>query len=338
MQTNREWIEKTLRHEESDAVPYNFMFSPPALRRVEERYGGPIEETISLPIRMGGPASIKPLYADPALFGPTAKDEFGTVWSTSEIDRGSPIGPCLTEPSLAGYNFPDPDAEYRFKDVAEWCRQQKGHYRILWVAALWECATFMRGMEHLLIDLVESPRFVEGLMQGLADHAVRTLEILVERAEFEGVAVSDDYGTQHAMLMSPAAWRRAVKPHLARLYDRIKSSGKAVFHHSCGHIVPIIPDMIDIGLDILHPSQPEAMDLAFLKKEFGRDLTFCGGIPTQDLLVNGTPDAVRDEVRRLKRTMGEGGGYILESGITLQADVPAANMVAMIDEAREPGR
>jgi uroporphyrinogen decarboxylase len=92
--------------------------------------------------------------------------------------------------------------------------------------------------------------------------------------------------------------------------------------------------MIDLGLDILHPIQPEAMDGGVLKKEFGNDLTFCGGVSTQGLLVHGTPDQVRNEVRRLKREMGRGGGYILEPGITIQADVPIENIIAMIDEAR----
>ncbi|MGC8804459.1 MAG: uroporphyrinogen decarboxylase family protein, partial [Candidatus Ratteibacteria bacterium] len=82
-----------------------------------------------------------------------------------------------------------------------------------------------------------------------------------------------------------------------------------------------------------HPIQPEAMDINYLKKEFGADLCFCGGIRTQDLLVKGTPEQVRDEVKRLKETMGKGGGYILEPGITIQADVPACNLFAMIDEA-----
>jgi uroporphyrinogen decarboxylase len=98
--------------------------------------------------------------------------------------------------------------------------------------------------------------------------------------------------------------------------------------------VPIVGDLIDIGLDVLHPIQPEAMDIFHLKRQFGRHLTFCGGVRTQDLLPRGTPQQVRDEVRRLKDVMGAGGGYILEPGITLQADVPAENLVAMVEEAR----
>jgi uroporphyrinogen decarboxylase len=120
---------------------------------------------------------------------------------------------------------------------------------------------------------------------------------------------------------------------LARMIARAKAHGRQMFLHTCGHNTPIIPDLIEIGLDILHPIQPEAMDIAALKREYGRDITFCGGVRTQDLLPLGTPEEVRAEVRRLKQVMGAGGGYILEPGITLQADVPLANLVALVEEA-----
>lgn len=331
---NREWIQRTLRHEECEAVPYNFMFSPPAQRRAEAHYGPNLEDRLDLPLRMTGTRSLKPLYADPKDFGPTVQDEFGVVWSTSEIDRGSPIGPCLREPTLAGYAFPDPMREDRFELLGEWCLAQAGHYRIIWVGDLWERATFMRGMEDLLRDVVLHPAFVHELLEGLTDYILATMSLLFERFEFEGVALSDDYGTQKALVISPGHWRKFIRPCLARLYAFAKEHGRTVFHHSCGNITEIIGDLIDLGLDILHPIQPEAMDLAFLKREFGAHLTFCGGVPTQNLLVTGTPEEVRHEVRRLKREMGRGGGYILEPGITLQADVPLANLVALIEEAR----
>jgi len=332
----REWIERTLQHEECEAVPYNFMFSPPAQRLAEQHYGTPIGDTIDLPIRMMGAKSIKPLYSNPAEFGDTVTDEYGVTWSTSEIDRGSPIGPCLAKPALEGYSFPDPTREYRFEDLAEWTEQHEGYYRVLWVGDLWERATFMRGMEDILLDLALNPSFVEELLSGIADFILQSMEILLERFEFESIAVSDDYGTQKAMVMSPQDWRRFVKPRLTEIYSLAKQNGRGVLHHTCGNNTEIIGDLIDIGLDILHPIQPEAMDLQYLKKEFGANLTFCGGLSTQGLLVTGTPDVVRAEVKRLKEEMGQGGGYILEPGITIQADVPLENMVAMIDEAREP--
>jgi uroporphyrinogen decarboxylase len=162
------------------------------------------------------------------------------------------------------------------------------------------------------------------------------MAILFDRFAFEGIAVSDDYGTQQALVISPAHWRKLIKPRLAEIYALAKQNGRTVLHHTCGNVTEIVGDLIDLGLDILHPVQPEAMDLGTLKREFGKHLTFCGGVPTQTLLVRGTPEDVRREVRRLKREMGRDGGYILEPGITLQADVPRENLVALIDEARRP--
>ncbi|MGB9641801.1 MAG: uroporphyrinogen decarboxylase family protein [Candidatus Ratteibacteria bacterium] len=329
---DRKWIEAIINHREMP-VPYNFMFSPVSLKIAEQHYGSPIADAINLPIRMISPKSIKPLYADPAKFGDTAVDEYGVIWSTSTIDRGAPIGPVLKNPTLSGYRFPDPGLPYRFEDIENWCERQKDHYRIIWVGDLWERATFMRGMGNLLIDIVLHPDFVIELLAGITDYILGTMEILFERFEFEAIALSDDYGTQKGMLISPQAWRRFIKPFVSKIYGYASNKGKKIFQHSCGNIIPIIPDLLELGLDILHPIQPEAMDINYLKKEFGADLCFCGGIRTQDLLVKGTPEQVRDEVKRLKETMGKGGGYILEPGITIQADVPACNLFAMIDEA-----
>jgi uroporphyrinogen decarboxylase len=332
---NKEWIQKVLAHESAQAVPFNFSFSPPAQDKVERHYGGsPIEEVLDFPIRMTGLQTIKPLYASPAVFGPFAKDEFGVQWSTSYIDRGSPIGPCIHKPDLSGYTFPDPCAEYRFRDLSHWCFENRDNFTIVWIGDLWERATFMRGMEHILLDIVMHPQFVKKLLGGIADYILTSLDILFSRFEFDGIALSDDYGTQHGLIMSPEMWREYIKPHLSEIYVKARSNGRTIFHHTCGNVSLIIPDMIELGLDILHPVQPEAMDPFALKNEFGRDLTLCGGIPTQTLLPYGTPAEVRAEVKKLKTQMGADGGYILEPGITLQADIPIENMVAMIDEAR----
>jgi len=333
----REWIRKSVLQRRELPVPYNFMFSPPASAALARHFGrADVAEAIALPIRMTSPKSIKPLYAAAAKYGPTIKDEFGVVWSTSDIDRGSPVGPCCVGDDLSGYQFPDPAAEYRFEDIGRWCLQNREHYTFVWVGDLWERATFMRGMERLLLDVATAPANVEELLRGLADYILATMEILFDRFEFDGVALSDDYGAQSAMLISPADWRRLVGPLLAEIYNLAKRHGRSVFHHSCGNIVPIVPDLIDIGLDILHPIQPEAMDIQHLKREFGADLSFCGGLGTQKLLPAGLPGQIRAQVRRLKETMGAGGGYILEPGITVQADVPLDNMLAMIDEAQKP--
>lgn len=336
--TDKEWIRQTIKHRQTLSIPYNFLFCPLAEKIAEAHYGKDLQEKLSLPIRFTGLKRGKPLYASPDEFGDTVKDEFGVIWSTSRADRGVPLGPCLMEPGLSGYVFPDPLRAGRFSGLDEWCARQEQHFRIIWVGDLWERATFMRGMENILLDVALNRAFVQALLERIAEYILETVRALAGRYPFEAIAISDDYGTQKGMLISPDDWRKLVKPCLSKIYALARKHGLAVFHHSCGHIVPIIGDLIDLGLDILHPIQPEAMDIHFLKRQFGNQLTFCGGIPTQTLLVRGTPDEVRQEIKKLKRQMGEAGGYILEPGITLQADVPIKNMTAMIDEARSSGR
>ena len=335
MRKDRDWVERVISHQETEAVPYYFDFTPPAKEKIERHYGSPIAERLRFPICMTGLKSIKPLYADPSDFGKTARDEFGVVWSTSSIDRGSPVRTVLNEANLSGYKFPDFKASYRFKDIAGWCRKNKEHYTFIWVGDLWERATFMRGMENILMDLTLNPKFVNGLLRSISDYVLGTMEVLFDKFEFDGIALSDDYGAQSSMLMSPEAWRRFIRPCLQEIYNCAKNHGRTVFQHSDGCIYPIIGDLIDMGCDILHPVQPEAMDVFNLKREFGKDLTFMGGMRTQDLLVRGMPQDIRDEVKKLKREMARGGGYIVSNGITVQADVPLDNMVAMIEEARE---
>jgi uroporphyrinogen decarboxylase len=333
--TNREWLQRVLNHEHDLPVPYNLPLSPPARRKLETHFGTTdIEAHLDLPIRMSGPGSIKPLYASPQEYGSRIKDEFGVEWTTNEIDRGSPVGPCLAEPDLTGYTFPDPAAPYRFEHLGDWCRDNAENYTVLWVGDLWERATFMCGMEKLLLYVALEPDFVDRLLQGLADYILQTMASLFDRFAFDAIALSDDYGTQRSLIISPDAWRRFVKPRLAEIFTAAKRAERAVMLHSCGNVRALVPDLIELGLDILHPVQPEALDVLELKDRFGSRLTLCGGLGTQDLLVHADPQDIRDEVRRLTRDLGAGGGYILEPGITIQADVPLENILALIEAAR----
>lgn len=329
---NKEWIKRVLAYDNEVPVPYNLMFSPVPRRRLSEYYStADLETHLNLPIRMKGPESIKPLYASPAEFGEQLTDEFGVVWTTSEIDRGVPIGPCLMEPDLSDYAFPDPTDEYRFKGFDSWCRQNAQHYTIIWVGDLWERATFMCGMERLLLYVATEPDFVNELLARITDYVLSTMETLFARYEFDGMALSDDYGDQKSLLINPVDWRQLVKPHVAKIFARARSAGRTTFLHSCGNVSEVVPDLIELGLDILHPIQPEAMDIIELKRKFGAALTFCGGLGTQDLLVNASPREIRQAVCQLQQTMGCGGGYILEPGITVQADIPLANILAVIE-------
>jgi len=326
----REAVRAALRHQETPAVPYNLMLSPPAEARLKQHYGvDDLQAHLNLHLYYYGCVG-KPLYAHPAQYGPTITDEFGVVWATSEIDRGYPLRHPLRAATLEGYELPNPLASARWAGVAEAATRYPDQFRLAVVGDLWERAHFLRGLDSLLTDLLEHPTFAHELLDRICEYDLATLQALAPYGP-DGVFLSDDYGFQDRLMMRPALWREFVRPRLARLLSAARERGLITMLHTCGNVREIIPDLIELGLDILHPIQPEAMDIFALKREFGRDLTFCGGISTQRLLPFGTPQQVRDEVRRTIEAMAAGGGYIAEPGITLQADVPTENLVALVE-------
>ena len=146
-----------------------------------------------------------------------------------------------------------------------------------------------------------------------------------------------DIGTQTGMMLSPALWRKHIKPYSTQLIRPFKEAGCKTFYHSCGSIVPVIPDLIEMGLDILDPIQPKAygMDPATLKEQFGDRLSFHGGVDVQELLPFGTPAQVAAEVTRVIDTLGANGGYIVSSAHALQSDTPVENALALFKTAQE---
>jgi uroporphyrinogen decarboxylase len=259
-------------------------------------------------------------------------DEYGV-----EYRRGAALHverPALPEPSLSGYRFPDLSTDSHFDGLEEWLVLHAERFRIVQLGMLFfERSWGMRGMENLLMDMHEHPAFVDELMAGLADTCLGVIDRLLRDFgdRIDAIGLSDDYGGQNNLLISPDHWRRFIKPHLRPLYARIRDAEKFVYMHSCGHVIPIIPDLIEVGGNMLQPLQPEAMDVFEVKRRFGRDLCLMGGISTQHTLPLGTPQQVRDEVRECRRRLGEGGGYVMAPAKPILPGVPVENAVALID-------
>jgi len=333
--TGRERVEMATSHREPPLVPLNLMFAPPALAALQQYLGTEdVDGALGVDIALFGPGGGKPLYAPPAEYGPTITDEWGVVWTTSDIDRGSPIGPSVPEPDLALVPRPNPDDPKRFEGMVEALGAEKDRYRVISVGDMWERAGFMRGLGELLFDVALRPDFVAGLLDILCDHMVATARN-VAHMPGEAFFLSDDYGMQDALMISPEDWRRLVRPRFQRFVDASHAAGKAAMLHSCGAVTKLVPQFIECGLDILHPIQPEAVDIFALKREYGKDITFCGGVSTQKTLPYGTPSEVKEEVRGVLEVMAKGGGFILEPGITVQADVPPQNVVALVEARNE---
>ncbi|RPI49428.1 MAG: hypothetical protein EHM56_12385 [Chloroflexi bacterium] len=203
--------------------------------------------------------------------------------------------------------------------------------------------SWLRGYEPFYIDLAANPDFITTLLDRLVDYKCAYWErALAEVGDMvDAVVEADDLAGQHGMLLSPRTYRRLIKPRHARLFSFIKAQAPVkLFFHSCGAVRPIIHDLIEAGIDILNPVQVSAagMDPRELKREFGRDLVFWGGgVDTQQVLGTGSPQQVRDDVRRNVEALAPGGGFVFAAVHDIQANVPPENIVAMWEAWREFG-
>jgi uroporphyrinogen decarboxylase len=203
------------------------------------------------------------------------------------------------------------------------------------IGSVFETAWQLRGMTEFLSDLATDPAIPLYIMDRLAEvHAENLRRALAAAGDrIDVVYFYDDVATQNSLMISRLMWRRLVRPRHAQIIEPALAAGKQVMYHCDGAIYPLIPELLELGVNILNPIQPDArgMDPERLKAEFGDRLAFHGGIDIVKTLPRGTPQEVAAEVRDRIRVLGEGGGYILCSSHHIQADTPLANVFAMYD-------
>ncbi len=270
-------------------------------------------------------------------------DEWGVGWRvvpyTTPYGVGHYTEPCghplADAAALAGYRPPDPERDELYDDAAWTIREFGDDYWIVGVTVttIFEAAWALRGLERLLMDFVEYPDLADEILDIPYRYHLAAAQRLA-RMGVDMIWLGDDVGHQTALLMSPQHWRRFLKPRLAELIATLRavSPQLKVAYHTDGRVHAIIPDLIEIGVDVLNPVQPTAMDPVELKREYGRDLCFWGSIDEQYTLPFGTPGDVRREVRERIATLGAGGGLILGPTHHVQLDTPLENFWAMVEE------
>jgi uroporphyrinogen decarboxylase len=188
----------------------------------------------------------------------------------------------------------------------------------------------MAGMETVLMGMVKDPCFVHTLLDRILDFNLKVIDNFCSY-DIDGMWFGDDWGMQTGLIMGPDLWREFIKPRLARMYDRVKANGKYVLIHCCGKVDSILPDLIEVGVDVFNPFQPEVMDVYQIKRTYGDDLCFWGGIGVQSTLPLGTVTEVKDEVQRLLEEVGKDGGYIAAPSHSIPGDAKPENILAMIE-------
>ena len=327
--TCKERVKLALEHKQTDKVPYEIHFTIPAYEKMQKYYNDDnFIRKIGNHLAFIG-TGLPMTEVKPGFF----KDEWGAIWDrTQDKDIGNVCKYVLENASdLDKLKMPDPEDERRYSDCKNIIETYQDRFIFSEIGfSFFERAWTLRGMENLLMDMITDEGFVNELLDRILDFNLRCIKKSLNY-KVDGFHFGDDWGQQKGLIMGPKLWRKFIKPRIAKMYGLVRSNGLTVSIHSCGDVREVFEDLIEIGLNVFNPFQPEVMDVNEMKKKYGSRLCFYGGLSTQKILPYGTPDDVRKETRRLMKEIGEGGGYILSPAHDIPKDVPAKNIAALIE-------
>ena len=310
--TSRELVKAALAHRETERIPYCILTTGETNDEIKQTYGASdIQTWLDNDVYQVHP----PWWR---------WHELGKDW----LDFDTPTTP---ERVRGTGNY-----EALIEQVATVRKTTDKYILAMFYGSHFEKANSARGIENFLCDIARDLDFAKRLCTRIIDRNMVMLENILNIQEINGVLLGSDWGSQQAPLMSPDVWDELIRPGEQREYDLIHAAGKDVWVHSCGCITPLIPRLVDMGVDVLNPIQPECMDIAQLKRDYGDKISFWGGLSTQKTLPFGSPDDVQREARQVRDTMSRGGGYIFAPAQAIQGDVPLANIHSVLEVAREP--
>ncbi len=339
-----------------DRVPLQFDLCRSLLEHFGRVYNLPIDYTTSyyedltyrisandLRTRMGSDcvvvgASLPAGYAHPVTPDGCVINEFGMKMRQGALYMEvvqEPLASVSTASQVKEWQFPDPLAQGRFDKAQRDIARFKEDFFIIGDLELtmFEMAWHMVGLEKFMVDLVSGEEYTETLFDRVKEWTIAVGKKLVEMG-VDGIWTGDDVGGQNGMLISPRMWRRLFKPRLAEIFQELKSVNPNVLmmYHSDGAVAPILDDLIEIGMDVFNPVQPNVPghDPQELKNQFGDRLSFWGAIDQQHLLPHGTPEEIRQDVAEKIRILGAGGGYLASPAHIIQSDTSPENVLAFI--------
>ncbi|MBI4873500.1 MAG: hypothetical protein HY822_02575 [Acidobacteria bacterium] len=341
--TSRERVLAALNRQPADRAPVFMWFHPDTARRLAGRLEIParlVAEAMGNDVRQ---TWVSNNYAMEGVVhardGEEHLDWWGIRWRRQHGFNqiaGFPLAGAPREQVLA-YDFPGERLEDLLALMDPVVRDRGESFLGCDVSpCVFEMYWRLRGMEDTLLDMAADPELAGEMFRRSADFSIELGGRACERFPLDWFWTGDDVAGQRGMLFSPACWRALVRPHLQRVFAAGKLRGLPVAYHCCGALRPIIPDLIEIGMDILNPVQSNCpgMDPLELKREYGRHLTFMGGVDTQHLLPRGSAEQVRRATARLLEGMtGGGGGYILAASHTISPETPDENIFAMYEAA-----
>jgi uroporphyrinogen decarboxylase len=264
-------------------------------------------------------------------------DEFGVTWDNDrayETGDWGMVDHPVKNMDFSNYRFPHGWASGRFRGVEEFVRNNPDRFTVLLMVGILDTAWHVTGMQDLLMGMaLEDKNFINFMLDSALEFNLGVIEQIPPY--IDGVRFLEDWAGQEGLYMGIKNWRKYLKPRLKEMYTAAKNKGCAVMSHSDGNITEVFPDLIELGVDVSDPTQPEAMDLVFIKKEYGKDIVLFGGLGCQSTIPLGTPKDVVDEAKETLSLLGEGGKYILGPSGAVPTETPIENIVALIEFCKE---
>jgi uroporphyrinogen decarboxylase len=330
-------MKRALAREVVLPVPFSVKFTMEARERYADFLGKAFDEVEDLGSHVvashtnGGWTEVRPGFF---------RDYFGVVWNKT-VDRtlGVVSEYRFAEPSFGDYRFPGVDDLPVLATIRANNLRYPDAFHMLSIGfSLFERAWSLTGMEELMVWMLTEPGFVHELLDRITAYNIALIDAAADLGGIDCVHLGDDWGSQHGPLISPDTWREFIEPRFRRTCEAIKARGLSVSLHCCGNVAALMSDIIDCGVDVFDPFQPEAMDIWELHREHGSRIAFWGGLSVQNTFPFGGPEDVRREGERLLRELGSRGGFVLSPSHALTGDIPPANIAAFLELARgQPG-
>jgi uroporphyrinogen decarboxylase len=270
-------------------------------------------------------------------------NEYGMVFKNAGLYNEFyhfPLAHAVSADDILNYNWFDPQWPSRFTKAVAAAKKFGDQYAIVGdlETTIYETAWYLTGLEKLLTDLLTEPEYLPVLLDKIMEINLVTGKKLIETGA-DIIWAGDDFGSQSGIIMDPDTWRRHFKPRIKTIFEEFRKVNPEIkiAWHSCGSIVPLIPEFIEIGLDILNPLQPLAYGMTpeYLVENFGQDLVFFGGIDIQELLPKGPISKIKDEVKRRIELFGKYNGYICAPAHNIQPDTPVEHVIALFEAVKE---